>query len=268
MASEISREVRTSALQYILLRLPAHMLMGAAVLGAIAITGGVNLPSGLAIAAAGIGFNILANLIERIAGGEKVPDREIRDQTEQAIENSNIAQLVTEREFYHTIRKVLQHIDLGNQTLKQEFEISIEALFEKRSEEVLRHLRKIEELVSNHGRTIELTNPEAKVNKNLKFASSDVPTLADLVNKSGRAKTHIGREALCVEIGLNLDEIMVGENIVPRDFSLLLVQHLYILGKVDHLIKLCDATLAILKHGSYEQGINLMRKKLSNIHSG
>jgi hypothetical protein len=95
-----------------LTNMPAQMLFYGSALLAIAATGGAALPGVLGTLATTVGMNVLANMLERVARGDKISDVEIRETVENAIHTSGIEQLVTSAEFQRAIAHVFRQFDL------------------------------------------------------------------------------------------------------------------------------------------------------------
>jgi tetratricopeptide (TPR) repeat protein len=80
-------------------------------LGAIALVGGAQLPESLTIVAGGVGINLLSNLIEDILKGEDLLDEDIRARAESAINQSDIANLLTKQDFLQGYGRLIQRLD-------------------------------------------------------------------------------------------------------------------------------------------------------------
>lgn len=106
-----SSSSRVKALQKIVKRLPAQMVYYGSALGAIVLAGGGQLPPGLEFVAGGIGANLLSNLVDEIARGEDVLDDEIRQRAEDAISQSDIANLLTKQDFLQGYARLLKRLD-------------------------------------------------------------------------------------------------------------------------------------------------------------
>jgi hypothetical protein len=102
---------RVKALEKIVKRLPAQMIYYGSALGAIVLAGGGQLPPGLEFVAGGIGANLLSNLVDEIARSEDVLDDEIRQRAEEAINKSNISNLLTKQDFLQGYARLIQRLD-------------------------------------------------------------------------------------------------------------------------------------------------------------
>ena len=78
---------------------PAQVLFYGSALLAIAAAGGATLPGILGTLGTAVGFNVLANMLERVAKGDDIHDDEIRKAVEEAIQTSGIDKLATSNEF-------------------------------------------------------------------------------------------------------------------------------------------------------------------------
>jgi len=95
MTEPISQETKWNALTTIVKRLPAQLTYYTSALGAIVLAGGGQLPPGLEFVAGGIGANLLSNLIDEVARGKTLPEGELSSQVEEAVQKSDIANLLT-----------------------------------------------------------------------------------------------------------------------------------------------------------------------------
>lgn len=85
-----------------------------ATLGMIALVPEVNLPENLKILASGLGLNLLATIIDRVAHNVHVSDQEIVEQIEEVFSKSGIEQLLTRDDFWHAfahLRKDQRSLD-------------------------------------------------------------------------------------------------------------------------------------------------------------
>lgn len=110
MASETDKS-KLSALFQILqatTQISAQAVFYVSALGAILLIGTSDPSSAFSIVAGGLGVNLLSNMLERIAQGHTVSDEEIRSAVQKAIEDSNIAELLTADEFQRTVAKLVR----------------------------------------------------------------------------------------------------------------------------------------------------------------
>lgn len=125
--------------------LPAQITLYASALGAIALIPGVDLPPALATIAGGVGVNVVSSILERVARGEAVSDEEIRQQVQTAIDDSNIAKLLTADEFQRTIAKLVRRQD----HLKYAIQSGEYAIAERLAEQYAQYRSLITELHSD-----------------------------------------------------------------------------------------------------------------------
>lgn len=110
---------RAKALTKIVKRLPTEMVYYGSALGAIVLASGGSLPAGLEFVAGGIGANQLSTLIDDIAQGEDLLDEEIRERAADAINKSDIANLLTDHSFLQEYARLIHRVD-AQSTLGQE----------------------------------------------------------------------------------------------------------------------------------------------------
>ncbi len=123
--------------------------------------------------------------------------------------------------------------------------------------------------IPEHLIPVLLKNPKLELEKAKRINSSSVSkveledsereTLADILKRSGRA-SHSARKALCIEIGVDFDELDFGQA-APRDFALELVSYLNRTGNTAALLKLCQV-LAPKFHGRYANDLVSIQDKL------
>jgi tetratricopeptide (TPR) repeat protein len=97
-------------------------MYSAAILGIASLVPGLELPGALGAIAGGIGVEAIGSIIERVANSDKLPDTEIQRQVEEAITQSGIDRLLTEREFYHAFARLLReqkNLDVRNNQILQ-----------------------------------------------------------------------------------------------------------------------------------------------------
>ena len=108
---ENNRKLAIDRIVTIAQRISAQAVYYFSILGAASLivtnTNAELLPPSLAFAASGIGVNLISNLIERLATGEKVSDSELEAQIQHAIRETGIEQLLTREEFIVENQKVL-----------------------------------------------------------------------------------------------------------------------------------------------------------------
>ena len=126
----MSQDQQWNALKRIIRRLPAQSVYYASALGAIVLAGGGQLPPGLEFVAGGIGANVLSNLIEEIAKGEDVLDDDIRKRAEDAIQRSNIANLLTKQDFLQGYARLIQRLD-AQKEISEDILIELHSGFDK-----------------------------------------------------------------------------------------------------------------------------------------
>ncbi|MEW5986642.1 MAG: hypothetical protein AB1791_08420, partial [Chloroflexota bacterium] len=106
----------------------AQFVTYAAALGAIALIPGAQLPAPLQVVAAGLGVEFLSSIIERVARGERVSDQEILGRLDEAIAASGIDRLLSEKEFYHAVSRLVLNqaylIRLGEESRQQASELT------------------------------------------------------------------------------------------------------------------------------------------------
>ena len=122
--------------------LPAQTVLYGSAMLAVASLGGIAIPGALGALATGVGINALSNILERVARGEQVPDDEIRQQVEAAIQNAGIEQLATSNEFQRAIAHIFRQFDLIKYAV-QEGEYTIVATL---SEQFAQHRGILDEL--------------------------------------------------------------------------------------------------------------------------
>jgi hypothetical protein len=79
-----------------------------ALLGMAALFPSIQLPAGLEVIAGGLGVNIIASLLDRIAHDDDIPEDEIQRQVESAISESSIDKLLTKDSFFHAYSHLLK----------------------------------------------------------------------------------------------------------------------------------------------------------------
>jgi len=99
-----------NALRKIVKRLPANLTYYGSALGAIVLAGGGQLPPGLEFVAGSIGGNMLSNMISDILKDEDLLDDEIRQRAEDAITQSDIANLLTKQDFLQGYARLIQRL--------------------------------------------------------------------------------------------------------------------------------------------------------------
>lgn len=99
---------------------PPQVLFYGSALLAIAVVGGATLPGILATLGTSVGFNVLANMLERVARGDYIHDDEIRKTVDGAIQSSGIDKLATSNEFQRAIAHVFRQIDLLKYAIQNE----------------------------------------------------------------------------------------------------------------------------------------------------
>jgi hypothetical protein len=100
-----------NALRKIVKRLPANLAYYGSALGAIVLAGGGQLPPGLEFVAGSIGGNMLSNMISEILKDEDLLDDKIRQRAEEAINKSDIANLLTKQDFLQGYARLIQRLD-------------------------------------------------------------------------------------------------------------------------------------------------------------
>lgn len=115
----MSRDQQWNALKRIIRRLPAQSMYYASALGAIVLAGGGQLPPGLEFVAGGIGANILSNLIDEIARGEDILDDDVRTRAEEAIQRSDITNLLTKQDFLQGYARLIRRLDAQKEISKE-----------------------------------------------------------------------------------------------------------------------------------------------------
>ncbi|MBZ0276764.1 MAG: toll/interleukin-1 receptor domain-containing protein, partial [Anaerolineae bacterium] len=108
-----------NALRKIVERLPANLAYYGSALGAIVLAGGGQLPPGLEFVAGSIGGNMLSNIIADILKDEELLDDEIRQRAEDAITQSDIANLLTKQDFLQGYARLIQRLD-AQKTISQD----------------------------------------------------------------------------------------------------------------------------------------------------
>jgi hypothetical protein len=83
--------------------------MYASALGAIALIPAADRPA--EFIAASIGVNLLSNIVDRIAHGERISDEKLQEEVEAAIDASNISHLLTTNDFYRALSRILRSQD-------------------------------------------------------------------------------------------------------------------------------------------------------------
>jgi hypothetical protein len=99
---------------------PAQVLFYGSALLAIADAGGATLPGILGTLGTAVGFNVLANMLERVARGDDIHDDEIRKTVEDVIQSSEIDKLATSNEFQRAIAHVFRQINLLKYAIQKE----------------------------------------------------------------------------------------------------------------------------------------------------
>jgi Mrp family chromosome partitioning ATPase len=145
---------RREALENILKRLPSRMLYYGSSLGAIAIVAGLQLPPQLELVAAGIGANILSNIIDKIAEGEDVPDEELVRDIQEAIDKSAIAHLLTQQDFLQAYGRLIQRLDTQKE-ISQEILSTLREGFTKIS--TAEQVEELKRLILQHSQSSPLT---------------------------------------------------------------------------------------------------------------
>ena len=91
---------KQAALDYVISRLKltgtygAKVILHVTALGTMASLGGAGVPPELGLLVNGIGVNLISNLIERVARGEQVHDKEIQHQAESHPAHLRLTQTV------------------------------------------------------------------------------------------------------------------------------------------------------------------------------
>jgi GTPase SAR1 family protein len=111
MSETIPTPSHWNALRKIVKRLPANLAYYGSALGAIVLAGGGQLPPGLEFVAGSIGGNMLSNMIADILKDEDRLDDEIRQRAEEAINKSDIANLLTKQDFLQGYARLIQRLD-------------------------------------------------------------------------------------------------------------------------------------------------------------
>jgi len=119
MTEPISQETKWNALTTIVKRLPAQLTYYTSALGAIVLAGGGQLPPGLEFVAGGIGANLLSNLIDEVARGKTLPADELSSQVEEAVQKSDIANLLTKQDFLQGYARLIQRLDTQREISKE-----------------------------------------------------------------------------------------------------------------------------------------------------
>lgn len=119
MSESISQEIKWNALTAIVKRLPAQLTYYTSALGAIVLASGGQLPSGLEFVAGGIGANLLSNLIDEVARGKELSDDVLCSQVEEAVQKSDIANLLTKQDFLQGYARLIQRLDTQREISKE-----------------------------------------------------------------------------------------------------------------------------------------------------
>lgn len=93
-------------------KLPARATMYAAALGAILLIANGDPSQALMTFASGVGMNILANMLERVARGEPVSESEIQEHIQVAIEQSHVAEALLHKDTQKLIGHLFRRLDL------------------------------------------------------------------------------------------------------------------------------------------------------------
>lgn len=132
----------------------AQVLLYGSALLAIAVTGGAVLPEMLGSLATGVGMNLIANMIERVARGDDIHEEEIRKVVVGVINTSGIEKLATSNELQRIAARLFRQFDLLTYAVRKG-DIAIASLikqFELISEqntEILETLRQIERILDS-----------------------------------------------------------------------------------------------------------------------
>lgn len=116
---ERTTDSQWNALKSIIKQLPPTMGYYGSALGAIVLASVKQFPPELGFMAGSIGSNVLSNLIDEIASGEDLTDDEIRQRAEDAIVQSDIANLLTKQDFLQGYAQLIQRLD-AQKTISQD----------------------------------------------------------------------------------------------------------------------------------------------------
>ncbi len=119
-----------NALRKIVKQLPTNLAYYGSALGAIVLARGGELPPGLEFVAGSIGGNMLSNMIADILKGEDLLDDEIRQCAEEAINKSDIANLLTKQDFLQGYARLIQRLDT-QKTISQDILDELQTGFSK-----------------------------------------------------------------------------------------------------------------------------------------
>ncbi len=111
--TSVNRPSRLQALIKVLEVTSAHSAKAitytTALLGMMALMPNVELPSGIAVLAGGLGANAISSLLDHVARSKDISDKEIQNQVELAIAKSGIEKLLTKDSFFHALSQLLKH---------------------------------------------------------------------------------------------------------------------------------------------------------------
>lgn len=151
----------------IVARLPVKMVYCGTALGAIALIRGMNLPPELAYISGTVGVNIVSNMLERVARGEKVSDEELVSEFREAVSKSHIDEQVTRQEFRHALRELFErHDELLIESVRVEFLDGIETLATRNQAELV---------IQNQERLLALLQEIQSRSRESELASSFTP---------------------------------------------------------------------------------------------
>lgn len=139
--------------------------------------------------------------------------------------------------------------------------VSIEFSFENVDTSISKIIKSLEGL-GIQPKTTEPPDPPSQheTSASRELAISDLDKLADLLIRSGRAD-NASRTALCIQIGINPNDLNFLVQTAARDFALQLVYHLYQTGNFTAMCQLCEQITPMLK-GPYETSLETIQAKV------
>jgi tetratricopeptide (TPR) repeat protein len=140
-------------------RLPADYLLYGTALGTLAAFAGEQ--NGLAVILAGLGveasgillerlasFKTIGDILNRLKNGKSVSDGEIQRTVKEAVAESKIAELLTEKDFYRAIIQLVRHIDWQNDQLRDQILAGLSGLATRQqADEILQRVTRIEDSI-------------------------------------------------------------------------------------------------------------------------
>ena len=193
-------EIQQALLKVIktLTEMPAQVVFYGSALLAIAATGGVALPGFLGAFATSVGVNVLANMLERVAKGDEVPEDEIRKTVEDVIHDSGIEKLVTSNEFQRAIAHVFRQFDLLKYAV-QKGEFTIVAILTDQFAQhkvILDELQSELSIVRGQMETLATREQSAEILKLVEHVAKhlevQLPSSIEIGNDNSRSSTDTG----------------------------------------------------------------------------